>query len=204
MVNFLFSAPLPGPLSASSRPSAVLKQEECGYEQEKGPLHPFSSSQPSLPFLPPHKGAASVPLHHKKDLPEGLGQKGLSSAEASSNTVNPYKAPGFLRSDLCGCHLHFSPFVRSFLLAFYTRLHAEISIAERAGAARSRPPAARRIVQSAGGINFSALPSFLITVRAALGSASTPSSCSCGRAYGLADSRAAARRALIPLFVLPP
>lgn len=48
-------------------------------KSKKDPFHPFGSLLPSLPPTPSHKGAASIPLHHKKDLPMGLGQKELNS-----------------------------------------------------------------------------------------------------------------------------
>jgi len=47
----------------------MLKQEECSHGKEQ--KRSFLSFQlpAALPSLPPHKGAVSIPLHHKKDLP---------------------------------------------------------------------------------------------------------------------------------------
>jgi len=48
-------------------------------KSKKDSFHPFGSLLPSSPSLPSHKGAIRLPLHHKKDLPRALGQKGLNS-----------------------------------------------------------------------------------------------------------------------------
>lgn len=85
---FLNSSPSPCfPPFQTLASLSTLKQEECSHGKEQKDLfHLLSSPLPSSPSLPSHKGAASIPLLHKKDLPNGLGQERVKLRQALAPT----------------------------------------------------------------------------------------------------------------------